>query len=40
MLRSVQDAVPGLRESGIVDNAPLVEPENPQTLARLNATHP
>jgi nitrous oxidase accessory protein NosD/nitrous oxide reductase accessory protein NosL len=33
LLRSVQNAVPGLRESGVVDNAPLVRPANPETLA-------
>ncbi|MFB6179713.1 MAG: NosD domain-containing protein [Halorientalis sp.] len=40
MIRSVQDAVPGLRESGIVDSAPLARPVHPQALDSVNATQP
>jgi nitrous oxidase accessory protein NosD/nitrous oxide reductase accessory protein NosL len=38
--RSVQNAVPGLRASGIVDRAPLVEPVHPNRLATLNRSNP
>ncbi|WP_136715390.1 NosD domain-containing protein [Halorientalis salina] len=40
MIRNVQSAVPGLRESGIVDTATLAQPVNPEQLSKLNATHP
>jgi nitrous oxidase accessory protein NosD len=36
--RSVQNAVPGLRESGIVDRAPLARPVHPERLAELNGS--
>ena len=38
--RSVQNAVPGLRESGIVDRAPLARPVHPNRLAELNVSDP
>jgi nitrous oxidase accessory protein NosD/nitrous oxide reductase accessory protein NosL len=37
-LRQFQGAVPGLRQSGIVDPAPLTDPIRPDTLAELNVT--
>ena len=38
LLRAVQDRLPGLRASGVIDTAPLVDPVHPETLDRLNAT--
>ncbi|WP_247008994.1 NosD domain-containing protein [Halorientalis litorea] len=38
LLRTVQDRLPGLRASGVIDTAPLVDPVHPETLDRLNTT--
>lgn len=37
-LRELQDVVPGLRATGVVDAAPRVTPANPDALRSLNAT--
>ncbi|MFB6165414.1 MAG: NosD domain-containing protein [Haloarculaceae archaeon] len=40
MLSQVRDAVPGLREGGVVDTAPLVHPVHPTRLDRLEEANP
>ncbi|WP_336003212.1 NosD domain-containing protein [Halorientalis halophila] len=40
LLRSVQDRLPGLRTSGVLDTAPLAEPVRPNTLERVNGSEP
>jgi nitrous oxidase accessory protein NosD len=37
-LRALQDSVPGLRATGVLDDAPLARPVRPETLAALNVT--
>jgi len=37
LVRGVQDSVPGLRASGVVDSAPRVEPARPERLAAVRA---
>ncbi|MFB6155591.1 MAG: NosD domain-containing protein [Haloferacaceae archaeon] len=37
-LRALQDSVPGLRATGVLDDAPRARPVRPETLGELNAT--